>query len=170
MIKIEEITKRILLRNTHEIDINHVLDFEQRSDNKPFVGQWTREQHLLSLYQEDILHLIVEDRITNRPVGYVIMAGLTNPNHNLEFRRFVISDKGKGFGRETIKSVKKISFQQLHTHRLWLDVRTKNHIARHLYASEGFIEEGILRDCIYYNGCYESLMIMSLLENEYITQ
>jgi RimJ/RimL family protein N-acetyltransferase len=169
MIRVEEKLKSIVLRNTREADINYVVDVEQRPDNALYVGQWTKEQHLNSLYQEDILHLIIEDKTTNEPVGYVIMAGLANSNHNIEFRRIVISGKGKGFGRETLKLIKKIAFEQLHTHRLWLDVRLKNQIAQNLYISEGFIEEGILRECIFYNGNYESLIVMSILESEYIS-
>ena len=88
-------------------------------------------------------------------------------NADLEFRRVVISNKGKGLGRETIKLVIKISFEQLNAHRLWLDVRYKNKRAQNLYKSEGFIEEGILRECILYNGHYESLILMSVLKNEY---
>ncbi len=44
----------------------------------------------------------------------------------------------------------------------------KNTVAQRLYESEGFIEEGILRDCILYNEDYESLMVMSILESEYM--
>lgn len=36
------------------------------------------------------------------------------------------------------------------------------------FVLHGFIREGVLRECILYNGSYESLMIMSMLENEYI--
>ncbi|MFT4144453.1 MAG: GNAT family protein [Mobilitalea sp.] len=168
MVRVEEKLKNIVLRNTREADINYVADFKQRPDNALYVGQWTKEQHLNSLYQEDILHLIVEDATTKEPVGYVIMAGLLDQNHNIEFRRIVISEKGKGYGRETLKLIKRLSFEQLHAHRLWLDVRLKNLIAQNLYISEGFIEEGILRDCIFYNGNYESLIVMSILETEYI--
>jgi len=100
-------------------------------------------------------------------IGYVIIAGITNPNRNIEFMRVVISSKGKGFGRETLKLVKKITFENLNAHRLWLDVRYKNQIAQNLYKSEGFIEEGILREYILYDGNYESLIVMSILKNEY---
>lgn len=62
MIRVEEKLNSIVLRNTREADINYVVDFEQRPDNAIYVGQWTKEQHLNSLYQEDILHLIVEDK------------------------------------------------------------------------------------------------------------
>lgn len=163
----EEKSDFVVLRNTREDDLDFVVDCEQEPDNAQYVGQWTKEQHRNALFQKDILYLIVEEKAANKPVGYVIIAGLTNLNRNIEFRRVVISDKGKGFGTETLKFVKKIAFEHLDAHRLWLDVRFNNHRAQHLYKSQGFIEEGILRECILYNGNYESLIVMSILKSEY---
>lgn len=157
----------VILRNTCEDDLDFVVNCEREPDNAQYVGQWTKEQHRNALSQEDFLHLIVEDKTTSKPAGYVIIAGLTNLNHNIEFRRFVISSKGKGLGRESVKLVKRLAFEQLNAHRLWLDVRHKNQRAKNLYKSEGFIEEGTLRECILYKENYESLIIMSILESEY---
>jgi len=157
----------IIIRNTQENDLDFVINSEHEPDNAQYVGQWTKEQHKNALFNEDILHLIVERKNTNIPIGYVIMVGLENRNNSIEFRRIVISDKGKGFGKETLKLIKEIAFEQLKAHRLWLDVRCKNNKAQTLYKSQGFIEEGILRDAIIYNGNYESLIVMSILENEY---
>jgi hypothetical protein len=42
------------------------------------------------------MHLIVEDASTCKAVGYVITAGLQNPNNSIELMRIVITDKGKG--------------------------------------------------------------------------
>lgn len=170
MKEIDEKSDFIILKNTQEKDLDFVVECEHQPDNAQYVGQWTREQHRVSLFEEDILHLIVEEKSTNKPIGYVILAGIINPNHNIEFRRVVISDKGKGLGRETLKLIKKIAFAQLNAHRLWLDVRYKNQRAQRLYESEGFVEEGILRECILYNGNYESLIVMSILKNEYVNK
>lgn len=170
MKEINEKSDLIILRNTRENDLDFVVDYEHKPDNARYVGQWTKEQHRNSLFQEDILHLIVEEKSINKPIGYVILAGITNRNQNIEFRRVVISNKGKGLGRETLKLVKKVAFEQLNAHRLWLDVRYKNQRAQNLYKSEGFIEEGILRECILYNRNYESLIVMSILKNEYINK
>lgn len=114
------------------------------------------------------MHLIIEEGVSHRIVGYIILAGLQNPNRNIEFKRIVITDKGKGYGRKALKLIKKIAFEQLKAHRLWLDVRYKNLRAQNLYLSEGFIKEGVLRECVLYNGKYESLILMSILENEHI--
>lgn len=156
----------ITLRKTGEDDLQFVISAEREQDNAQYVGQWTREQHMKALENEDILHLIVEDSNTAKYVGYVIMAGLQNTNNNVEFRRIVICNKGNGMGRETLRLIKKVAFEELGAHRLWLDVRSKNLRAQNLYKSGGFKEEGVLRDCILYNGDYESLILMSILENE----
>lgn len=156
----------VTLRKTGEDDLQFVISAEREQDNAQYVGQWTREQHLNALENEDTLHLIVEDSNTTKPVGYVIMAGLQNPNNNVEFRRIVICNKGNGMGRETLRLIKKVAFEELGAHRLWLDVRSKNLRAQNLYKSGGFKEEGVLRECILYNGDYESLILMSILENE----
>ncbi|KUO71030.1 MAG: acetyltransferase [Clostridia bacterium BRH_c25] len=169
MKSVNEQSDYIVIRNTEESDLDFVINAEQEPSNAQYVGQWTKEQHRESLSQEDILHLLVEGKPTKKPIGYIIMSGLTNFNRNIEFRRIVIANKGKGFGREALKLVKRISFEQLNAHRLWLDVRYKNSKAQKLYKSEGFVEEGILRECIFYNGNYESLIVMSILEDEYIT-
>ncbi len=170
MKEINEKTDIITLKNTRESDLDLVFEWEHQPDNAQYVGQWTREQHRDSLSQEDILHLSIQERSTSKLIGYVILAGITNPNHNIEFRRIVISDKGYGYGRETLKLIKKIAFEQLDAHRLWLDVRYKNQKAQRLYKSEGFAEEGILRECILYHDSYESLIVMSILNSEYVNQ
>lgn len=156
----------IRLRLTQYEDLEFVIGAENESENAQYIGNWSKTQHLESFSNSDILHLIIEDSKTGKPIGYIIMAGLDNPNHNIEFKRFVIYDKGKGFGKETLRLIKEYSFNELRAHRLWLDVRYKNKRAQNVYKSQGFKEEGILRECILYKGNYESLIVMSILENE----
>ena len=160
-------SESIILRKSRMEDLEFVINAERKSENSKFVGQWTKEQHINSLVNKDILHLIVEDVVTHNLIGYLIMAGVENKNNSIEFRRFVICEKGKGFGKETLKLVKKLAFNDLKAHRLWLDVRLKNIVAQNLYKSEGFKEDGILRECIFFNNEYESLMVMSILKSEY---
>lgn len=167
MKSINEQSNFIVLRNTQEGDLDFVINAEREPSNAQYVIQWTKEQHKDALFHDDMLHLTVENKATNKPIGYIIMAGLTDPNRNVELKRIVISDKGKGFGREALKLVRKISFEYLNAHRLWLDVIYGNHGAQNLYKSEGFIKEGILRESMFHNGNYESLIIMSILEDEY---
>jgi RimJ/RimL family protein N-acetyltransferase len=41
-----------------------------------------------------------------------------------------------------------------------------NDRGRHVYETLGFRKEGIMRDAIYRDGAYHSLVLMSLLESE----
>ena len=159
--------KQIRIRKTREGDIPFVLSQETHSDNAPFVGQWEEQQHRAALQDSDCGHWIVEDRATNRPAGYMILRGLQNPHGSIEFMRIVISEKRKGLGREALRLVKQIAFEQFRAHRFWLDVRDYNVRAQNLYLSEGFVKEGFLRECQKKEDGYSSLIVMSMLEQEW---
>ena len=125
------------------------------------------EEHQVALGNPNVLHLLALDKRDNRLIGFAILTGLPNPNYRIELKRLVITDKGKGYGKGTLSLIKSLTFGQLGAHRLWLDVRSNNPRARHVYESEGFVVEGILRESVYLNGQYLSLSVMSVLENEF---
>lgn len=155
------------LRRTLPEDLDFVVSAEQHEENRPFVIAWSQTQHQEALANAGLAHLICETVGNARAVGYIILAGLQNANQSLEFRRLVITDKGLGFGREAVKLVKKLAFKILNAHRLWLDVKEQNHRARSLYESEGFAVEGVLRECLKTETGFDSLVVMSMLRNEY---
>ncbi len=157
----------IQVRPTQVDDLAFVLQAERDPANASFVEQWSHDQHVAALADSDFAHRIVERRSDAHAVGYIILVGLKNPHQSLEFRRIVITDKGHGFGRATIRFVKQLAFEQYHAHRLWLDVRAHNRRAQQLYQSEGFVIEGTLRECTKVEEHFESLVIMSLLCSEY---
>jgi RimJ/RimL family protein N-acetyltransferase len=155
------------LRPTTRDDLDFVLAAELDPDNRPFVVAWTREQHAAALHDSDLAHLIIEHRITRDRAGFVILAGLANPNLSLEFRRIVVTAKRMGIGRAVVRLVKRFAFRQHGAHRLWLDVKEHNVRARRLYEAEGFIVEGVLRECLRGDSVFASLVVMSLLASEY---
>lgn len=158
----------ILLRKTTLDDLSFVINAETNLENKPFVGQWTVTHHEDSLNDPDIRHLIIEEIDTKTSVGYVILAGLTNKNKALELMRIVVTEKNKGYGRQALEMIKKTAFEELKFHRLWLDVKEHNILAKQLYEKVGFIEEGLLRDCVLVDNNYESLFVLSILEQDYV--
>ena len=60
-----------------------------------------------------------------------------------------------------------MAFRDLHAHRFWLDVKALNLRAQALYASEGFVEEGGLRESVKLADGYDSLVVMRMLDREY---
>ena len=70
-----------------------------------------------------------------------------------------------------MRLLKLMAFRDLQAHRYWLDVKQLNTRAQALYLSEGFVEEGRLRESVRLTGNnadgYDSLIVMSLLDREY---
>ncbi len=158
----------ISLRRSWEDDLDYILRAEQSADNSRYVTVWTREQHLDAFTSKDLAHLIIETVDDGSRVGYVILAGLEDVNQNIEFRRIVVTTKNKGYGTEALRLVKKMAFEELGAHRLWLDVKEHNTPARHVYEREGFVVEGTMRECVKAEAGFESLVLMSMLETEYV--
>jgi diamine N-acetyltransferase len=90
---------------------------------------------------------------------------------SIELKRLVLQRKGVGQGRHCVRLLKHMAFSDLRAHRFWLDVKALNTRAQSLYASEGFIEEGRLRESVRLTlqgaDGYDSLIVMSLLDREY---
>jgi len=157
----------ISLRQTNEDDLDFVLGAEQSAENRAFVTVWTGERHRAAFKDEDLRHFIIESQVDGKRVGYVILAGLTNANQSIEFSRVVITEKNRGYGKQVLRQIKKLAFEELKAHRLWLDVKEHNERARHVYEAEGFTTEGVLRECLKTENGFESLVVMSMLHDEF---
>lgn len=157
---------RIRLLNTVASDIDRIIEFEK--NNKQFVHQYSKGKHMALLTDDDCLHLSIRHIDNDHLIGHMIVFGICNHNKVLEFRRITINEKGLGFGRDAIRLLKQLCFENLRFHRLWFDVYDDNDIAIKLYESEGFVKEGTLRDNIKTDNGYRSQRIYSMIENEYI--
>ena len=158
---------RLLFRFTKESDLEYVIQAENSDENKQFIKQWSEKQHEDAIYDKNIYHMIIENCENNDYIGYAIIVDINNIYKNISLQRFVITQKGLGYGREAFRVLKDIVFDKLHAHRFNLVVRDYNVRARNLYKSEGFIEEGIMRECVTFEGEYKSVVMMSILEQEY---
>jgi len=154
----------LTLRKTEEADLDYVLHAEHSDENRSFLIPWSREQHVQSLVNPDIRHLIAQ---TETRVGYAILAGFRSPHGSIELRRLVITEKGRGYGKATVDLIKDLAFKTHGAHRLWLDVKDHNQRARGLYEAAGFVVEGTLRECLKTETGFESLIVMSILRAEY---
>lgn len=159
--------KRVAIRPTVEADMQFVLAAEAVPENVEGILPWTGEQHLAAAADPDIAHWMVEAEPDARPVGFIILRGLRNLDRSIELKRILITEKGSGFGREALQLAKRMAFDVFKAHRFWLDVFTENAPAHRLYESEGFVREGLLRECHRVGDRYKSLIILSVLESEY---
>ncbi len=164
------------LRPTLLSDLDFVAGVERDPRNRPFITPWERTQHEGAIRIPDFRHFIVEaghaaDADGGRD-GFVILQGCRNPHRSVELKRLVLQSKGRGLGRRCVRLLKQMAFRDLKAHRFWLDVKSLNARALALYASEGFVEEGRLRESVRASADdsadgWDSLVVMGLLDREY---
>lgn len=158
----------VRLRPTMLSDLDWVVSVETDPANLPFITPWERTQHEGAIRFPDSRHFIVEAQAQgDERLGFVILQGCRNPNRSVELKRIVLQPKGQGLGRACVRRLKQMAFRDLQVHRLWLDVKSLNQRAQALYASEGFVEEGRLRESVRAGDGYDSLIVMSMLDREY---
>jgi len=122
------------LRESTKDEIEQFVQMEQSEDTARHVIPWSVEKHLSEMQNESIVYLsIYVDRILS---GFIILfleeAGV------IEFRRIVISSKGKGLGQRAIKQMEKYCIEELKGSKVWLDVFESNHRGRHIYNKLGY--------------------------------
>jgi diamine N-acetyltransferase len=157
----------VRLRPTMLSDLDFVISVEQDPSNLPYITPWERTQHEGAVRFPDFRHFIVEAGPQYASSGFVILQGCRNPHHSVELKRIVLQPKGRGLGRACVRLLMQMAFRDLGAHRFWLDVKSRNLRAQALYRSEGFVEEGRLRESVRSAEGWDSLIVMSMLENEY---
>jgi diamine N-acetyltransferase len=155
------------LRPTMLSDLDFVISVEEDRTNQPFITRWDRTQHEGAVRFPDFRHFIVEAGDPLVRAGFVILQGCRNAQRSVELKRVVLQPKGQGLGRACVRRLKAMAFKDLKVHRFWLDVKSLNTRALALYASEGFVEEGRLREAVRVADGYDTLVVMSMLDREY---
>jgi len=159
----------IRLRPTMLSDLDFVISIEQDPANRPYITPWNRTQHEGAIRFPDFRHFIVEAGAGYPSSGFVILQGCRNPHGSIELKRLVLQPAlhGRGFGRAALRLLAQMAFRDLGAHRFWLDVKASNGRAQALYRSEGFVEEGRLRESVRTEAGYDSLVVMSMLRAEH---
>jgi RimJ/RimL family protein N-acetyltransferase len=158
---------RVRLRPTMQSDLAFVLSLERDPENLPYITPWERIQHEAAIRFPDFRHFIIEAGEGLEPGGFLILVGCRNQHLSIELKRMVVRDKNQGFGRAALRVAKKLAFDDLGAHRFWLDVKKRNTRAKALYDSEGFVFEGELRQAVKVEGGYDSLVVLSMLQDEF---
>ena len=157
-------TAELRLRATLAGDLGYVVAAEADPENAPFLAPSPRAEHQAFLDDPRQRHLVAE--VDGRAVGFVLLR-LHPEDRAVELRRLAVTEKGRGYGRAALRAAMQAAFEAHGAHRLWLDVKPHNERARALYRSEGFVEEGVLRDALRIGDRFESLVVMSLLRPEW---
>ena len=153
-------------RTATQADIAQICALERLPEFRTMIGSWAEDQHVRMLADPNTLYIVAEDP-SGWIAGFAIMQGLLSEHKQVELKRIVVRTPNQGVGKKLLIEVADRAFGEYAAHRLFLDVFVTNDRARHVYENFGFREEGIMRDVIYRDGAYHSLVLMSLLETEY---
>ena len=86
---------------------------------------------------------------------------------NFRIGIFQKTERGKGIGLWVTQTTRDFAFEQLHLHRLSLDVFSFNPRAEKVYTKAGFRREGVLRDSVMDGAYYADDILMAMLEDEW---
>ena len=154
--------KPTLLKN-----LNKIIQMEKDVTTIDFIIPYSLKQHAYSIQDKNQLHISVYNEVAVL-IGFVLLSGIEDKNNAIELRRIIVSEKGKGYGTKILEVIIEMSFVIYKCNRLWLDVFSSNKRALYMYTKHGFKEEGRLRECVKVKEGYKSLVIMSILKNEYL--
>ena len=158
-------SEMIQLRKAAFADLAFILALEKRFADLGFLGPDSEPVHAERFGSPDSAYFVIER--DEQPAGFVILRGLRSTNRSIELKRVAVSEPGQGIGREALRQVIRMAFDELAAHRLWLDIFSDNHRARATYRALGFVVEGTLRECVWYDNKFRSLVLMSMLEEEF---
>ena len=162
--------KRLKIRRADLTDLKYIMELQYKPENLKFIVPFNEKFHTAIINSDNYenMDVIIEEIATGKSVGYFMLCNLYGSS--VEFRHIIADKKGVGYGRESLNTLLKWSFEVRKFHRAWLDCKTYNERALHLYETCGFIREGISRECIFFNGVYEDLINLSILDREYFAK
>ena len=77
--------RHIAFYKTPESMLDYIVSLEQEEYNREFIFPYTRQKHLSSLQNPDILHILVKETLNHEIIGFIILAGMESQHHSLEF-------------------------------------------------------------------------------------
>lgn len=160
-------THRLNIVEATPKDVDLIIGIESHKDNRDFIWIGTVQQHLAEIDDPGHLLLLFCTKDDQRIVGYAL-ARIDQKSEVFELRRIAITEKGLGYGRESMKGIIRYAFQELDTNRFWLDVYPDNLIGIRLYESLGLHLDGVLRQNYKSARGYLDQMIYSMLRSEYL--
>lgn len=160
-------TERLIIREAREDDIEAVIELETDEENRPYlwVDDYTGHKGYIDS-KEHILFLITKKE-SDETIGYGLVQ-LDFESEIFQLRRIAISEKGKGYGKESMIGVFEYAFENMKMNRLWLDVYPFHQVGINLYESLGMNMDGVLRENFKDERGYLDQIIYSMLRDEYL--
>lgn len=162
--------QRLRLRRATIDDLDYIMTLQRAPENLKFIVLFDEDYQraIINSDGSQKLDVIIEELDTRQAVGYFMLREMDSPC--IEFTHVIIDKKGQGYGREALNFLLKWTFEVKKYHRIWIDCKEYNSVALHLYESLGFVHEGVLREILFNNGVYENLIVLGMIDREFISR
>ena len=120
-------------------DVDQIVAMEQAPDTTEFIIPYSASVHAENMSDPNLVYLRIMEK--GQFAGFIILA-LDPDGKSVEFRRIVVSAKGRGVGQTAISEMEKFCKSELRRERVWLDVFEYNRRGRHIYEKLGYRQYG----------------------------
>jgi len=127
---------RLRLRTANIDDYDFINMAEQDADCTPWVNNWSLHTRIEKFGDNNFYQTIIET-CEGQSVGFIDFRDMLHETQ-VELKRIVITERGKGYGKEAMHLSQKFAFEVLNRDRLYLGTKVNNARAIHLYHTTGF--------------------------------
>jgi SAM-dependent methyltransferase/ribosomal protein S18 acetylase RimI-like enzyme len=129
----------IVLERATPDDARAFADMEQAADTGRYIMGYSHDEHVRRLADPSLIYLRIVD--AGQLAGFFILA-LDPDGASVEFRRIVVTARGRGIGQAAIRRMELFCQAVLGRSRIWLDVFEDNLRGRHIYEKLGYARFG----------------------------
>lgn len=170
--------KKVLLRAMEIEDSEFIQNMFNNPEIEGLVTGWSFP---LSLYSQRKWYenhhssceyrFIIQTINDGRSIGVATLTDIDWKNRNAfhGMKISATSDRGNGYGTDTVMAIMRYAFDELGLNRLDGSWFPDNIPSKNMYLRCGWKEEGIRRKHVYKNGKYKDVVISGILAEEYYT-
>lgn len=129
-----QVNQELTVRDTKREELERIYEME-RGEARNFVISYSLDRHRTEFANPEVVYKSVVRN--GQHIGFLILV-LDSDDQSVEFRRIVVSEPGRGYGKRVVSMVDAICRAELGRVRVWLDVFEENERARHLYEHCGY--------------------------------
>jgi diamine N-acetyltransferase len=167
--------QQLTLRALERSDLRFIHNL---NNNRNIMSYWFEEPYesfdeLEELYNKHIHdnaeRRFIAENSSQQVIGLVELIEINYIHRSAEFQIIIAPEfQGNGYAIGLISKALDYSFTILNLHKVYLHVATENEKALHIYRKAGFTEEGRLVQEFFFNGRYQDVIRMYILQNEYL--
>ncbi len=173
MIEDDRIILRPIIQSDRDQILSLRLDFRANQAYLGFpypINEINEEKWIADLYpqgQRKRIDFAIENKKDKAFLGIIGIKDLDSLHQRANFGIFIKREFwGKGYAKNAMMLFFRYLFEEIHLHRIILQVLNNNKRAIGLYESFGFKHEGILRQHHFQSGDFQDVLIMGLLRRE----